>query len=345
MTVAWQSRPRAARDPAATDLYLRARHEYHRGRTENTRRAIALYAQALALAPDDPVLLSGLAMALARHVDAQATAGMETARRAAERAIAMAPELVEPRIALAVVDLSVGEPILAARELRRALSTAAPPADAFEHFGRVLLDIGRIDEGTHALERAQQLEPALSHLRHDIARIHALRGDMEACDALLRGAPTEENAQNLYWLTQTRIALWRRDAERARWVRKTVEPLSFALRKPVEFMIDAILHGRASAEAQSSLGALKQPGVRLRRRLFFLGMAAELLMAVGEEDEALAQLEVAASIGSWDIYQLDRCPLFDRFRSAEHPAAARFATMRARVAARAADVSHAIDGT
>src|SRR5262249_15177699 len=54
-------------DPVALDLYLRARHEYHKAWQDAINRSIPLFEDALSRAPRDPQIMTGLAMALCRR--------------------------------------------------------------------------------------------------------------------------------------------------------------------------------------------------------------------------------------------------------------------------------------
>ena len=108
LTLSWQAPARdAPTDPAAIDLYLRARHEYHKGFTDSTKVAVDLFRQALVHAPSDPTIASGLAMALARRFafDLDADGFVDEALACADRALAVAPHLGEARVALGTLRL------------------------------------------------------------------------------------------------------------------------------------------------------------------------------------------------------------------------------------------------
>src|SRR2546430_17344253 len=53
-------------DAAAVDFYLRGRHEYYKFDYDSTERATKLFDQALAVRPDDPLILSAAALSMAR---------------------------------------------------------------------------------------------------------------------------------------------------------------------------------------------------------------------------------------------------------------------------------------
>src|SRR6185369_1761033 len=66
---------RAAANPEAIDLYLRARAAMQQFFGGRLREAAALYERAIALAPEDPLILAGYASALARLWTVDAATG------------------------------------------------------------------------------------------------------------------------------------------------------------------------------------------------------------------------------------------------------------------------------
>src|SRR5262249_18400761 len=75
-------------DPGVLDLYLRARHEYHKGGATHVTRAVGLFEEALKRAPNDARVLAGYALAQMRRlaVEESSEGAAHVALRAAERA-------------------------------------------------------------------------------------------------------------------------------------------------------------------------------------------------------------------------------------------------------------------
>ncbi|MFS8070972.1 MAG: protein kinase domain-containing protein, partial [Byssovorax sp.] len=140
----------APSSPQAVDLYLRARHEHRKFWQDNQEQALALFAQAEALAPDDPMILSGKALALARLAFFTGR-GLEEAFTAAQQAVEVAPNLGEAHLALGSALLQKGEWKLSVRELRTAVVRAPGLSDAHSAVGRVLLEVGDVDEAIRRL--------------------------------------------------------------------------------------------------------------------------------------------------------------------------------------------------
>src|SRR5207247_2029037 len=136
------------------------------------------------------------------------------ALRAAERARKAAPNAGEPRVALANYYLIMGDAAGAAREVNDALRLAPALPDVHDLCGRILVEVGRPEEGIAFLERALVLEPAMFRARMDIARVSMLLGEGSKADDLY-AAPREdgEAEANAYWFPRARIALWRGEEE------------------------------------------------------------------------------------------------------------------------------------
>jgi serine/threonine-protein kinase len=125
LTAARDAPLRASADPVAVDFYLRARASYHEY-SPTKLEAPALFEKALELAPDDPTILAGYAMALVRGLGPFSTRDRTRehacARAAAERAASVAPHLAEGHLALARGRFDDAELAAAARSLSGARS-------------------------------------------------------------------------------------------------------------------------------------------------------------------------------------------------------------------------------
>jgi TolB-like protein/predicted Ser/Thr protein kinase len=329
----------APRDARALDLYLRARHEYHKFWTDNVVRSVDLFEQALALAPDDPMILAAYAMALARRCgfdDGTADHG-EKSRRAADRALTLSPGLGTAKVARAYQRLLGGETLAGARDLREVLEVSPDSVDALELSGRLLAEAGALEEGIRRLTRALELEPILAIARVDLARLHALRGDRATSEAFFGEEPADPGLASLYWVNRGRVALWQRDFERAASWRSVLETRT-DLFPAVRLLFLALTRDPSfAAEVKSSLAAMTAPSPLRRRRAFYAVIMAEFSQFLRETEMALAAIEQADESRLFDISWLDRSPTLEPLRT--HP---RFIAARDRVAARAAEVRAAL---
>jgi eukaryotic-like serine/threonine-protein kinase len=333
----------APTDPLAIDLYLRARHAYHAGWSLNVDRAIDLFEQALARAPDDPLILAGYALALVRRFsfdpDGTESAG-EAAKRAAERALAKAPGLGEARMALASHALIVGDGVACARAVREALAIAPGSADVHDMRGRLLSEVGRPEEALASLRTAYRLEPSNERARGDAVRMRVFMGDWSAVDDMVAHNELAPGSEGVAFVLCARMALWKRDVDLVRRLRAHAEAIDFAFKGPVLELTDLGLTGTVSPGLFDMATAWgKVSGRALRRPIFFRQLAAEVAAFAGRHDEALDAIESADHLGLIDRVWMDGCPLFEGLR--ESP---RYAVARAAVEIRAEAVLAALEG-
>ena len=299
----------APSDPVAIDLYIRARHEHRKFWPDPQRRAVALFEQAVAIAPDDPMILSGMAMALSRLSFFAGSAEHARARRAAERAVAAAPNLSEPHLALGSVLLQMSEPEAAIRALRQAVGRGPGLAEAHASLGRLLIEVGALDEGLARLEAAISLDPQVPLGAGAQARALALLGrwaEADAVIALLR----EDEGTITRWALGARMALWRRlaAADYAQQVPREAEA-------GLLWAMGEVIATSRLPEGMPTLDDLRAATRGASRRLaLFLQMRAEITGAVGDAEQTLDTLRLAGESGLIDVFWLDRCPLFDAIR-------------------------------
>jgi serine/threonine-protein kinase len=323
----------APSSPEAVDLYLRARHEYRKFWQEDQDRALALYAQAEALAPGDAMILAGKALALSRRAFFTGR-GVAEARAAAEQAVAASSTLAEARLALGSVMLQVGEWAPAVRELRQALSRGPGLAETHAAVGRVLIEVGDLDEGMRRLEAAINLDPRAPLAVEALVRSHAIRGDWARVDEMLttRISAREDSA---FWTTRARMLIWRRDQAGA--VALLDELLAFNPELAVaKMMLTIVAHKRLpSGAADEHLVAVESVG-GLRRRTFFAQMEAETNAYLERTEPAFLSMKRCVDTGLIDLGWMDGCPLLDQMRLD-----ARFPPLRAVVKQRADEILQA----
>ncbi len=335
----------APSDPRALDLYLRGRHAFRRGWRENTTEAIALFEQALALAPDDPTILAGYARAQFRRFlfDTEASGALEAeqkGRSAAERALVLAPRLGEAHAALSNVKWMMGDYPGSARDLREALRIAPSSPDVAELYGRMLLEAGHPERAVSILGAAAALEPLLDISSGDLLRARVYVGDWSAFEAALEREPTDDVQTNIHYFMMARLTAWRRDRSAAAALRPQVEARTFPLRVEVLGLLQLVETGQLPEGMEATLLHWGRVIGRAKRRPMFLRqLAAEMLAFVGRDDAALRMATEADTLGLIDVTWMDRCPLLAPMRSS--PA---FVEVRDRVAARANEAMDVLEG-
>jgi serine/threonine-protein kinase len=305
----------APSDPVALDLYIRGRHEYRQYWPEPTARALDLFQQALARAPEDPGIRSWLALALVRRAFFSGGGNFAEARRLAEEALAAAPGLGEARLALGVVHFHTGEPAAAARALVQAIARSPGLADAHVALGRILVEANAPEDGMRRLEAGLALDPDSANARQDIGRTLALLGRWDEADAVLEKLRERDDVFS-YWTLRARIALWRRHPDAAeQYMHKLGEDRRAG-------GLPALMLGIAKGTVQREQAAARFEELasgapaRGRRRAFFLQLRAEILASLGAVDDVLHTLDLAIDAGLIDQVWVERCPLLEDVRRA-----------------------------
>jgi serine/threonine-protein kinase len=303
---------RSLTDPLVIDLYLRARVEQRQFSPESSQRAVDLYEQALALAPGDPNLLAGTAIARARLFFFTGK-GADAALEAAERATAAAPHLGDAHLALASIQLQLGDGVAAMRSVLRALGAAPGLAQAHALLGRMLTEIGLAEQGIVRLEAARDIDPNLPVATADLARAYALLRNWDGCDAVIR-AGRRLDGEVAYWMARARFAIWRDDVEGAKRALAEVPdgPVTIVARAIFEMVVNK----RLSTELPGvdRVSRLYESGPT-RARTFFYQIWSECQAYLGNDDAALVAIESAVRSGLVDRLWLERCPVFDRLRA------------------------------
>lgn len=196
-------------DPQALDLYLRARYAYNHGEDAALEEAIGLFEQAVAIAPDDPALLAGYAMACARGWFFGIAGTGQRAAEVAERLMHVSPHRGEPHVVKASLCFQQGDLAGAADALRRALALSPGMAETYALLGRTLLESGPLEDGLRALNHALILDPTLQErLYVELARAYAMLGQWDETDRIIRGHPPSRRS----WILRARL---RRDGRGA----------------------------------------------------------------------------------------------------------------------------------
>ncbi|RYE89634.1 MAG: protein kinase, partial [Myxococcales bacterium] len=295
LTVAPQPPARVApTDPRALDAYFRGRFEYHKFNPEALARAVAYLEEARSLAPDDPMILSGYALACTRHWFFGSPGRAEQARVAAERACALAPHRAEPLVGLASYSFFLDDVPRAVRLLRQALALNADIPDAHDMLGKILVESGPVRRGIDHLERAAQLDPAFRANRSNIGRALALDGRPGEAQALLDAMVRDEDSDPARVL-QLRMMVWRGDREGAR----AMSHLPLLERTPfAQAMVNLLLDPDSSLDPADILAPkFNSAHATWRGRSLFHQVRCEFALVRGQHERALEALADAVSVG------------------------------------------------
>ena len=308
-------------DPIALELYLRARHQYHRLWRDDVAQACVLFGQALARAPDDPLILGGTALALARAyaVGSAEPGSVERARRFAARAAERAPHLVDGSLALAVIELNDGALEQAAVHIRAALSLSPGSAEAHELAGRLCCELGRFEAGLRHVDVALASEPRLTVARLARARSLALLGRFDEADATVVEGLADGPTTPGLWISRARNVVLEGNATRATALAHAIAAANFP-QKPIALALCATVTTRrvdpTALAAVHAIGYATTGSPRLRA--WAHQVAAECHAASGNLAYALENIQRAAEQGLSDLAWLERWPALAPLRA--HPA-------------------------
>lgn len=152
--------PHRSDNPQAYDQYLLARQFGRRGNLEDIERAIAAYTHAIALDPGFAAAYAGLSFtetAIANST--QDAARFSKARDAAEKALNLAPQLVDAYRARALLRLETLDFAGARADSEQALALAPGDSAVQSLYGVWIAAFGKIPQAITAMNKAIELDP------------------------------------------------------------------------------------------------------------------------------------------------------------------------------------------
>src|SRR5437763_7613791 len=203
----------------AHNAYLQGHFYFARRNVEDYRKAITFFDQATRLDPD-------YALAYAERSEAWTFIGdlnteqkkdaWAAAKRDAEKAVAVGPNLAEAHAALGWVRFFVEWKFAEGlAELRRAKELAPANPTANDLLARVLVYLGQIQEGEKLARQAIELDPLAYLARGNLARILLAEGKLDEADAAARKSAELQPAAAGSHRWQVVVAVQRGDGETA----------------------------------------------------------------------------------------------------------------------------------
>jgi TolB-like protein/class 3 adenylate cyclase/lipoprotein NlpI len=170
-------------NPEAFQLYLQAKFHSERYTQADTDRAVELYQRAIAIDPGFALAWAGLSrvqQTQAGYGFAPIDEGHERGREAAQRALALAPELAEGHIALGLVQQLYDWNWPAAdASFRRAMELAPGDAHALRAAAGLARILGRRDAARDLIGKALALDPLDSRTHRQAAMIYLISKDLD----------------------------------------------------------------------------------------------------------------------------------------------------------------------
>ena len=209
----------STQDPAAHNAVLQADFYFQQQTAESVRKAITFLQEAVRLDPNYALAYAKLGQAWRQYAVSfaidDASKAYDEARQAADRAVKLAPDLVEARMTVGLLAMTPGLDFAAGeKEFRRVLQSSPNNAAAKNGLCISLLAQGRLTEAEETCREALSLDPLLTTLWYNLGRITAGTGRYkEAEEALRKGLELQPNASRFHTYLATLDVLQNRPAQ------------------------------------------------------------------------------------------------------------------------------------
>ncbi|MFM7202379.1 MAG: protein kinase domain-containing protein, partial [Myxococcota bacterium] len=316
----------AVTDPKAVELYLKARQYYQGAWSDIVLKSQALFEQAHELAPEDPLLMAGYALSLARQFAVQHGRPGDSAlcRTLAERALQQAPNLAEAHMALAWLNLNQGRHFDCGVCLHRAIQAAPALSDGYDMAGQLLLELGDVEQGTAFLHTCMTLEPRMAHARRHLARIISMQGRVDEAIGILQAMLESPETLSAAAMSLARVLLWHGRRVEAQQYLGELSGRTFAVKVRVMGILEAASGLSVDQHLQSLEQHLAAKPESYRVEAFLHQLCIELYLASGQVEQAAIHLEALNEALCIDLFWLEHCPLLAPLRWR-----ARYASIRA----------------
>jgi tetratricopeptide (TPR) repeat protein len=317
---------------AAYELVLKARFLRQQATEEGAWQCVATFEDAIRIDPDYAPAHAGLADCYRLLGAPGWEAGppkelFDRARRAAERALALDPNLAEGYAARSMVRFNADWDLAAAsRDLDHAMTLNPGLARAYQYKSAILVTMGRFDEAVDAARRGQELDP-LSAIESTTLgiRLYYARRFPEAIEQFTRTLGTNGNFGVAHWgLGETYRELGRH-AEATAELTKAVE-----LSNNSPYMRAWLAHGLAAAGKRDEAQAIRHDLERLANERYLSPFLFALMASgFGERAQTLSWLDKTFDARSgWmpfvpvepEFQWLRKDPEFLRLIARVHPA-------------------------
>ena len=179
-------------DPAAYVLTLQARQLLRQGKAEGFAQSIALYQQALAIAPDYATAWAGLSDSYSRQADKgmrPIAEGYTLAREAADKALAIDPDNAAAHAQLGIISMAYDRDLAAAAQhFERALQLDPANPDIFLDAVYLTASLGRTEEAVALAEYVVSRDPVNAVGQYRLGLYYRGAGRPEEAMASLRTA-------------------------------------------------------------------------------------------------------------------------------------------------------------
>ena len=191
-------------NPAALNAVLQSDFYFQQQTAESIRKAISFAQEAVRLDPKYALAYAKLSQAWRQYANSfainDASNAYDEARRAADRAVSLAPDLVEVRMTVGLLAMTPGLDFAGGeKEFRRVLQLSSNNAAAKNALTLSLQAQGRLTEAEETCREALSLDPLLTTLWYNLGRIAVGTGNYkEAEEAFHKGLELQPGASRFH---------------------------------------------------------------------------------------------------------------------------------------------------
>jgi TolB-like protein/Tfp pilus assembly protein PilF len=206
-------------NPAAHNAILQSDFYFQQQTAESVRKSIAFLQDAVRLDPNYALAYAKLSQAWRQYAISFATddasKAYDEARQATDKAVSLAPDLVDVRMTVGLLAMNPGLDFPAGeKEFRHVLQSSPNNAAAKNGLCVSLLAQGRLTEAEEACRQALLLDPLLTNLWFNLGRITVGTGRYkEAGEAFRKGLELQPNASRFHTYLATLDVLENRPAQ------------------------------------------------------------------------------------------------------------------------------------
>ena len=204
---------------AAHNAVLQSDFYFQQQTADSVRKSITFLQEAVRLDPNYALAYAKLGQAWRQYAASFAvddgSKAYDEARLAADKAVKLAPDLVEARMTVGLLEMNPGLDFAAGeKEFRRVLRSSPNNAAAKNALCLSLLAQGRLTEAEETCREALSLDPLLTTLWYNLGRITVATGRYkEAEDTFRKGIELQPNASRFHAYLATLDVLQNRPAQ------------------------------------------------------------------------------------------------------------------------------------
>jgi serine/threonine-protein kinase len=209
----------SSENPEAHNAVLQSDFYFQQQTADSLRKSISFLQEAVRLDPNYALAYAKLSQAWRQYAASfaieDASKAYDEARQAADKAVSLAPDLVDVRMTIGLLAMNPGLDFAAAeKEFRQVLQSSPNNAAAKNGLTLSLLAQGRFTEAEEACRQALLLDPLLTNLWFNLGRITVGTGRYkEAGEAFRKGLELQPNASRFHTYLATLDVLQNRPAQ------------------------------------------------------------------------------------------------------------------------------------